>query len=320
MKTDLAEETFLKNVEGHEMQVLLDNGIYRHLRFKKPQTGIAWFDIVTWPGYLAYTGDMGSFVFERVHDMLTFFRGKRRYEHLDINPSYWAEKLRAVDRDGRSGSFEEYSEEKMREHIEDGVKTWVEEFEVPYDEECEPTEEQLAKNVKVRKAFEDELRAAVKNEVLVYIEDGEHKVREMVNEFSFTPENPKRFRDREHPYQSKTHGSGTPRNLRFASCGAATRSSGPSRSTTNPKRRFRPMSKTIHLCVSIRGMLNWDARETKRNLKWITKTDGTRFASIGEFRNNLLDMIAEGKEVLPTGECEGFDYKTGCPGHETEPA
>ena len=79
------------------------------------------------------------------------------------------------------------------------------------------------------------------------------------------------------------------------------------------------MARTVHSCISVRGMLNWDRRETKRYLRTITKNDGTRFSSIDEFRNALLDELVEGHEVLPIGKpCAGFDYKTGCPGHEEE--
>jgi len=59
--------------------------------------------------------------------------------------------------------------------------------------------------------------------------------------------------------------------------------------------------------------------EAKRNLRWITKSDGSRYSSVAEFRNALMDEIAQGHDVLPTtSECVGFDYKTGCPGHEQE--
>jgi hypothetical protein len=71
------------------------------------------------------------------------------------------------------------------------------------------------------------------------------------------------------------------------------------------------------MCVSVRGMLNWSTAETKRNMKSITKSDGTRYSSIYEFRNALMDELALGHEVLPAGEqCEGFSFKTGCPGHK----
>jgi hypothetical protein len=77
------------------------------------------------------------------------------------------------------------------------------------------------------------------------------------------------------------------------------------------------MSTTIHMCISIRGMLNWTTAETKRNLKSITKTDGSKYANVHEFRNDLMDELSKGREVLPMGKpCDGFDYKKGCPGHE----
>jgi hypothetical protein len=64
-------------------------------------------------------------------------------------------------------------------------------------------------------------------------------------------------------------------------------------------------------------MLKWDRRKTKSMLSSITRSDGTRYSSVEEFRNALLDEIARGHEVLPmSDECEGFDFKTGCPGHE----
>jgi hypothetical protein len=47
------EETFLKDVSKHTMAVLLDKGVYRHLQFKDNGSNVMWFDIVTWPGFLA---------------------------------------------------------------------------------------------------------------------------------------------------------------------------------------------------------------------------------------------------------------------------
>ena len=79
------------------------------------------------------------------------------------------------------------------------------------------------------------------------------------------------------------------------------------------------MSRTIHMCISVRGMLRWTPAETKRNLRSMTKDDGTRFQSVHEFREALMDELAQGREVLPLGKpCEGFDYKKGCQGHERE--
>lgn len=73
---------------------------------------------------------------------------------------------------------------------------------------------------------------------------------------------------------------------------------------------------TYHLCSSVRGMLNWPNSEAKRSLKWITKSDGTRFGSVQELRNMLMDELAAGHEVIKTGECDNHDWKTGCQGHD----
>lgn len=92
----LTKEQFLKDVEQHQLHILHEDGVYRHLRFKKPGTGCMHFDFVTWPGYLAYSGDMGTFVFKRLHDMLEFFRPSERAAEDPfrwIDRSYWHEKL-----------------------------------------------------------------------------------------------------------------------------------------------------------------------------------------------------------------------------------
>jgi len=107
-------ERFAKETAGHEMIVLHDDGLYRHLRFRAPESPFYWFDLVTWPGNLAVNGDCGSFMFARVTDMFGFFRGNR------INPGYWAEKVRGETR------VKSYSEDKFRrlvaEYFVDAVR------------------------------------------------------------------------------------------------------------------------------------------------------------------------------------------------------
>jgi hypothetical protein len=68
--------------------------------------------------------------------------------------------------------------------------------------------------------------------------------------------------------------------------------------------------------MSVRGTLSRDKRYLKQALKWITKDDGSRYRDVEALRDALFDELAKGREVLPMGPCEGFDYKTGCPGHE----
>lgn len=78
---------FLQDVALHTMRIHLDQGHYRHLRFKNPARGNYWFDLIAWPGHLAITGDMGTFVFSREYDMLAFFNEPH------VSPDYWAQKL-----------------------------------------------------------------------------------------------------------------------------------------------------------------------------------------------------------------------------------
>lgn len=100
---------FARDTAKHQMTVLHDDGLYRHLRFtSRPQGyGEYWFDLITWPGRLAMCGDVGDdYVFSRLPDMFEFFRGK------GINPHYWAEKL-----GGGRRSVKSYSEDLLRQLV-----------------------------------------------------------------------------------------------------------------------------------------------------------------------------------------------------------
>lgn len=97
------------------MHVKLDQGIYRHLIFREDGSN-TWhhrFELVTTPNTLMITGDMGTWVFSRVQDMFTFFRGD-----MKINPSYWSEKLQ----NGVSGDYHrhgsmEYDPETFKDTV-----------------------------------------------------------------------------------------------------------------------------------------------------------------------------------------------------------
>jgi len=125
MSRDATEQTFLKDVAQHRMQVLRDDGVYRHVRFATPGTVNMSFELVTWPGRLCYAGDMGTFVFERLADMFQFFRSEARPDgRLRINLSYWSEKLEAVDGGRTGGSAKEFSEEKFRRVVREQIVSW----------------------------------------------------------------------------------------------------------------------------------------------------------------------------------------------------
>lgn len=89
------EERFAADVHAHQMTVVRDDGVDRHLRFRSPKGSSYWFDVITWPGTLCIDGDCGTYVFRRTTDMFEFFRsaGDR------INPAYWAEKCVSASRD-----------------------------------------------------------------------------------------------------------------------------------------------------------------------------------------------------------------------------
>jgi len=121
---------FEQQVAGHEMHVLIDQGVRRHVRFQKPGDCNMQFDLITWPGYLCYTGDMGTYVFRRTEDMFRFFRRGHLPDNGDryrIDFRYWAEKLEASDRcDGvRQWSPEKFCEE-VRSYFEDATEDWAE--------------------------------------------------------------------------------------------------------------------------------------------------------------------------------------------------
>jgi hypothetical protein len=110
MSDDVIERTakmFAVNTAGHELTILHDDGLYRHIRMGKPDTGLYRYELITWPGHLAVGGDMDYYVFSRVLDMFTFFRGR------EINPHYWSEKVKDGGR------------ERTREHSEDAFKARV---------------------------------------------------------------------------------------------------------------------------------------------------------------------------------------------------
>ncbi|MFJ6215116.1 hypothetical protein ACIQGZ_17530 [Streptomyces sp. NPDC092296] len=99
-------ERFARETADHEMTVLHDDGLYRHLVFADPDGGFFRFDLITWPHNLFIRGDGFSFGFSvyPTDDMFGLFRGS---SHGGINPGYWQEKVTA-------GKVWDWSEEKFR--------------------------------------------------------------------------------------------------------------------------------------------------------------------------------------------------------------
>lgn len=82
---------FLLDTANHRLEIIRDDGLYRHLRMKQPGTSCYYYDVITWPGYLTVTGDMGTWTFSRIADMFNFFGAWEG----GINTGYWSEKLEA---------------------------------------------------------------------------------------------------------------------------------------------------------------------------------------------------------------------------------
>lgn len=105
-------ERFLDDIKNHKMEILLDSGVHRHLKFTNNGSSIYRFDIVTWDGYLAITGDMGCCVFSRLFDMFQFIRTDK--DGIDFR--YWQEKVVS----GRE-STERFSYEKLKKLINEYI-------------------------------------------------------------------------------------------------------------------------------------------------------------------------------------------------------
>lgn len=138
----LTREQFLQDVKDHTIESCVDDsssGLHRHVVFSAGGCSIMRFHLATIPGYLFFTGDMGTFVFQRLPDMFNFFRPKDGKWRDDLN--YWYQKLEAVDKtDGALenskelfaetlyGYIEPDMDQKVKGKIEDGIEEILGEY------------------------------------------------------------------------------------------------------------------------------------------------------------------------------------------------
>ena len=127
---------FKEDTQSHELKILKDDGVYRHLRFGTSCSFYAVY-ITTFPGHLVVTGDMGDYVFNRLNDMFEFFRGK------DINAGYWGEKLVAEPRDSKFGK--RWSEKAFKKAIKEYLSNNLDDFADLDEEDSEKQNEVTAK-------------------------------------------------------------------------------------------------------------------------------------------------------------------------------
>ncbi len=107
----LVKERIANDLKDHVITAIKLDGLHRHYRCQKPGTWNMGFDVVTWPGSLCYTGDMGDYLFQRTSDMIAFMRGSA------MSYSYAAEKCVAHD-----GRLREWSEERFNQILADRLK------------------------------------------------------------------------------------------------------------------------------------------------------------------------------------------------------
>lgn len=117
---------FREQTGDHELRVLFEDGLHRHLRVQAPGTRMWSWDVTTWPGHLAVSGDVGAgYMFTREPDMLEFFSyaGKSDGHYSDGSPSidfrYWAEKIVGPARDTVKVYDSDAFLTRLREHLEE---------------------------------------------------------------------------------------------------------------------------------------------------------------------------------------------------------
>lgn len=113
---------FEREVSEHQLTIIKDDGEYRHIRLSTPNNSCYYFDLVSWPGYLCMTGDMGTWTFSRIRDMFSFFRG----EHGSINPAYWSERLEAGTGCPRGAIARTWDEQLFCRTLDERLEAWKE--------------------------------------------------------------------------------------------------------------------------------------------------------------------------------------------------
>lgn len=155
----ITKAEFDQAIARHTMTVIRDEGMYRHLRFKAPETMSMHFDVITWPNYLCYTGDMGTYVFRRLTNMFVFFR--RESKEYPIDKRYWAEKVEAAD---KSDGIKEFCFDIFKKNILD----WI----ASHKTETTPDENASDEVRLSHQAAFEELLANVQDEVLTVDHNG----------------------------------------------------------------------------------------------------------------------------------------------------
>lgn len=69
----------------------------------------------------------------------------------------------------------------------------------------------------------------------------------------------------------------------------------------------------IHCCLDIEGGIR-----NAKDIKGCITIDRRTLMTTEEVKEALRYQLALGRRVLPMGDCDNFDYQTGCKGHVVE--
>ena len=72
-------------------------------------------------------------------------------------------------------------------------------------------------------------------------------------------------------------------------------------------------NRIIHCCLSVAGGIR-----NAESLKGCITVDGKTLVEVKEIKAFLQKHLDMGHRVLPVGDCDNFDYQTGCLGHIAE--
>ena len=144
-------EKFLDDVKNHEITIHQNNGVYRHLEFKKTDNSNPYFNITTFPNHLVITayidGLSYALVLSRRYDMFDYFRDYFRDGNLKIFPELWSEKIKSTSNEAKIASCSEFNIDRVKKLAKDDLREYL-------------------KNQKVSKADRDALNEKFESEIL----------------------------------------------------------------------------------------------------------------------------------------------------------
>ena len=78
------------------------------------------------------------------------------------------------------------------------------------------------------------------------------------------------------------------------------------------KCQIRQGATTYHICQDLQGALDhWKDSHWSR----VVRDSAGNFMTPARVKKAFQQFLAEGKRVIPFGECDNFDFQKGCLGH-----